>query len=697
MKADSEAPLDVAYQQEMSRDIEELKGDSPWSFWMGPAFLLCTLALVSWLSPQEIGIWLLATLAGMALCVRYQMKGCIYAILLLAAFSAARHSSILGGHVVYFGIEGSLACSFLIMALAIEQRFSKLKCLNEQATAQSLTIGNLEQNIAKLIESSQAEQIALAERAATKEKELEDIQSELSSVLVLNEVLRKTTAAQLKESRERAEALIDRERKIAFLTSERDQLESQLETFRSESSVIQEHEKVSQELNQARCEYAQLQLMHEHLENAYQQKTNSLEMAESEGREGLLQVKTMQEKLASLEADHQTLKADREALLEKLHGTYASEEAMRHWQEEKENLETKLKAAGEKVFAKDAIIQEFEERLIQAEKTFGEKKRSLEESIHSLQNQIDESVSECLSLSTLTEALREASASQLVELQDKEAQNEALASNNKSLADELDKLRSESLIIQENIKLSDEIRTKEYELDQLRKELHNVSYLYDKQSDHAEEIHQKLCAFSAEKQAIQQEIGALRAENHLLKSQVEQLTKDKSASLGSIQKLQELNNEKNLLQERLKAAELELATLSKRQAPNPMPVKENPALQAEREALFDKLADAESRLAIMEERVKKSAQLEALHNQLKAQFEEKNVVLHDTRAQLFRTDTELQKLKLEKQQKELEPPFFSNEIQTSISQLEAELVDLQTENQELQAMISQLLKEKADS
>ncbi len=687
MKAETETPFDVAYQQKVG-EIEDLSGDSPWSFWMGPAFLLCTLALVSWLSPQELTYWLLATLSGMALCVRYRMRGCVWAVFFLVVFSAARHGSMLEHHVLYFGIEGSLACSFLIMSLAIDQRFSKLKHLQEKSSAQALTIGHLEQHAAKLMESSQIQLITLQEKIREKEKEFEDVQSELSSISVLNEVLRKTTAAQLKESREKSDALIDRERRVAFLTSERDELERQLETLRSESSLLQEHEKIAEQLNEIRCEYAQLQLIHEHLENAYQQKTNSLETSESFLQEARLEVSALQEKLAQIQKDHEELKIDREKLWEKLHGAFASEEAIRQWQSERNVLEAKLLEASELVAAKAASASQLEERLAKTEKAFEEKKHSLEKSMQTLQNQFDESVSECFSLSTLTETLRE-------ELSRQKDLASQLSSEKAVLADEIGWLRSESLIIQENVKLSDALRTKEYELEQLTKELHNVSYLYDKQSDHAEEIHQKLCAFSAEKQAIQQEIGAIRAENQMLKTEVEQLTKDATSSLSSIQKLQELHNEKNLLQERLKAAELELATLSKRQTPAALPIKESPALQAEREALFEKLADTQSRLAIMEERVRKTSQTEALYQQLKAQFEEKNTVLHETRSQLFRADTELQKLRLEKQQKELESPPLTEEIQTAVSELETELSDLIAENHHLQEMISQLLKEKS--
>jgi hypothetical protein len=82
-------------------------------------------------------------------------------------------------------------------------------------------------------------------------------------------------------------------------------------------------------------------------------------------------------------------------------------------------------------------------------------------------------------------------------------------------------------------------------------------------------------------------------------------------------------------------------------------------------------------------------QLQCLYKQLKSQFEERNEVLHQTRANLFKADTELQTLRLKNELDTQDEPF--KEIVQELSSLEKEVSALKEENQELEETITYLI------
>ena len=84
------------------------------------------------------------------------------------------------------------------------------------------------------------------------------------------------------------------------------------------------------------------------------------------------------------------------------------------------------------------------------------------------------------------------------------------------------------------------------------------------------------------------------------------------------------------------------------------------------------------------------AQIEPLFKQLKNQFDEKNKVLHQTRSELFKADTELKTMQIEKDQSALLLP-------EEIFELDEEIVRLEEENQELQDLVSVLSGQQIDS
>ncbi|MBX9744953.1 MAG: hypothetical protein K2X08_07075 [Chlamydiales bacterium] len=530
--------------------------DEPWLFWIGPGSILSTCTAAIWLEPQNFFYWLSLSLLGLFLCSCYKMRGCIYAVGMLALVSAVQHGWLLQEHLLSIGLEGALACSFLIVALASAQRCSALRALQETLVAGQSAIGHLEQNIAALMSSSQAQQVGLQEKIAQLQKDQGEMESELSSIVILNEVLRKNSAAQLKNVAEKSEALLDRERRIGCLIKEREDLFQELERIKKDSSLTQENKRLLDELNARRLDEAQVQCMGETL--------------------SALQDKLMhQEELAS--------------------------ERLQALSVEKERLQVELEHL-QKSFSQKAELELENGRLV----------RELDQA--------------------------HANESEMRQLQEDAA-----------------KLR-EQLIAQEK-QLANTVQGK----------------------------NQKL---------LEEEISSLRRESLLSQVHIEQLSDELAQSLNSLQSFEQLQMEKNALQERLRLAEVEIANLMRKVQPQPSSSssKEHSAKQAEREVLLAKLAHKESYLAQLEERLKKSSHIESLYSQLKAQFEEKNTALHETRSQLFYTDTQLQKLHLEIAHKELEAPLFSPDWEKELSTLEQELHELKLENEGLQQVISELMK-----
>jgi hypothetical protein len=101
----------------------------------------------------------------------------------------------------------------------------------------------------------------------------------------------------------------------------------------------------------------------------------------------------------------------------------------------------------------------------------------------------------------------------------------------------------------------------------------------------------------------------------------------------------------------------------------------------------------ETKLIEKEMGSQQSLQIELLYQQLKAQFEEKNQILHQTRAKLFQSDTELQTLQKKLQEKEFETQPLFNEMNEEVGLLAEEMFALQCENQELQTLISYLMQQ----
>jgi hypothetical protein len=674
-------------QKETSVSAKRSLSDEPWLFLAGPVFLLCTITIAVWLHQQELLYWLLASLIGMALCVHYKIRGCVYTMIVLAVFAFVRHGWFIDQHLWNLGLEGSLACGFVITALAADQRFSLLQSIHNLSEAQGATIGHLEQNVAMLMGASQAQQISLQEKIEEKQKELEDVQSELSSILILNEVLRKNSASQLQESVQMAEILLDRDRRIGYLLAEREELSQTLEHLRDESRLTQENEQLLHELNASRVDLEQIRCMSETIAH-------------------------LTEQLAENGQPVSKLKAENERLLGELKAKQQDEARMQSMNETIGHLTQKLASQEESASNRFRALTIEKQKLQELLDVAKINTQNLEERVQKLSVELAQSL---LSVQAL----------------------EFVQAERKILQDNLQAAELErQQLLQESQQHLQQIQT-------LNESLADLTQQLAGQRDPSSIA---FYALKAEKQTVIEELKGVKSENQMLQNRLQQLSEELGHSLTSLQKLEQLQTEKNFLQDRLRVAELELSTLTKKSEvtfsptlpqelpPSLLSLKKwedlqteknffqerlqqaeielsrlvqktesqpfsssapiKPALHAEREILLAKLSETQSHLSLLEERLKKSSQVETLYEQLKAQFEEKNAVLHETRAQLFRTDTELQKLQIEKEQQVLEVDPFSTEIGQEIAALEQEISELHLENEQLQQIISDLLKKE---
>lgn len=166
-------------------------------FW-GPVFLLISLGATAKMAiPYDL---LLVSSFGFILSAKLQIRGAAYSLAALGLIVAIRHAFFIEDHLWQLGIEGSIALGFLITALSFEEQFHFVNALECQIETQKVAFLNLEEEHSTFQETAQNQKILFQEKVDETQKELEELQIEYSSLLILNEVLRKTSAKQLKEA-----------------------------------------------------------------------------------------------------------------------------------------------------------------------------------------------------------------------------------------------------------------------------------------------------------------------------------------------------------------------------------------------------------------------------------------------------------------------------------------------------------------
>jgi|GEM_PF-2846908 chromosome segregation ATPase len=781
--------------REENQEIKERDIEAPWLFLAGPFFLLCTFAVATWSNDSMNLYWLAAALIGMTLCACYKLRGCVFAIILLGLISALKHGFLITDHFWQFGLESSLACGLLITSLTLDQRKSLLRGLQETANIRGSTISNLEEELAKLMGTSQSQQIFLQEKLVETQKEREESQSEVSSILILNEVLRKTTARQTEEAEQLAEGSLDKQRRIASLLDEIDALQNELARVSDLSGVAKENARLLEELNCARSDRAQTDLLNEMLAHYAKEAEKAPEITEvihvlrEENQAIQEELKAAKEEVQMLSEISQVHFKESQAIQEELEAAKIelqtfSEISQAHY-EEKLAIQKELEAAKEEVQTLTETSQAHYEENQAIQEELGAAKEEVQmlsetsqahfEDSQAIQKELGTAKAQVQMLSVhLQQASRE-SERLAGGVLDKQRRIESLLDEINAMQNELARVNDLSDAAKKNAELLDELNSARADREQTHLMNEMLTRLNVTEAQKTQTSSETLHGFHAEKQAVQEELGAAKAEVQMLSVHLQQVSEELARALGSLKKFEPLQLEKRFLQERLQAAELELASISqkmkpsahsssqeksekiefldklskqelliknlqeelktavqatalhqqlkeeielktaelhesriklfqadtqmqqllieKKQLQSSVPQsssQENPAVRVEKETLLHKLTAQESLLDGLEERLKNVAQTETLYKQLKEQFEEKNSVLHDTRAKLFRADTQLQQLLIEKEHHTLEEKPISKELENEISSLEQEVSELREENDQLQEIITSL-------
>jgi hypothetical protein len=269
------------------------------SLWqiLGPIFVIAAYALAP-RDPLILGVGVL----GLLLSSRWQLRGFSYALALLGLAAIGEHAFLTNRHLWQLGLEGSYAIAFFITSLSSQQRTSTLQSLSGQLNARDASIRNLEEEALKTHESSTSLQIALQEKIDAIQKEIEGVQSELSSLLILNEVLRKTEAVHAREKASAFDELLDTQRKMAYVQTELEESERMAARLADGNALITENRELAVQLNGARFAKEQARLISETL--AREHAKESLRATESTTR-----LLALQSQFSALKMESDTLHA----------------------------------------------------------------------------------------------------------------------------------------------------------------------------------------------------------------------------------------------------------------------------------------------------------------------------------------------------------------------------------------------------
>lgn len=351
------------------------------SFWqiLGPISLLCTVALAarSWI-PVDL---LVLALIGLYLCARWQMRGCVYALISLGIAALVRHAFVSSQHLWELGLEASLGCAFLITALAFEKGSLFIQSLTDQIETRGAALQNTEEDLAKEREAALSTQLSLQEKIDSLQKELEEMQSEHSSLFILNEVLRKTSARHLEENRKVVEELLDAQRFLGALKIRSEALEKEVARLSSEEGLVRQNGDLLKELNAARSQKEQTHLINEMLARLHAKESLKAKEAYEQLQASQQEIAQKEEQLALARGEMKMLSVHLEQTALDLQNARAAQETVVEIQTQNNFLRERLEAAEREM----ALLQKRKDPELENQVALLQKeKEELEEKIHAL-------------------------------------------------------------------------------------------------------------------------------------------------------------------------------------------------------------------------------------------------------------------------------------------------------------------------
>ena len=314
----------------------------PVSLW-GPVFLFCALSLAAGSGvPYD---WLALALGGYYLCARWQLRGCVYALILIGLAAVVKHAFIESGHLWHLGLQGSLSCSLFLAALGFEWESSRAVSLAAQIETGKAALKNVEEEFEQARQSASLQHAALQDKIGSLQKELDEVQADFSSLGILNDVLRKTTARHKEEKEALSEQSIDLQHRIGTLQSELVQTQKELARVKGSDALVLENQKLMKELNAARYDKEQTHLINETLARLHA-KENLRARESAERIEAILAEKMqMQQELVGARTEAKIYSGNHEQTARELEKTRQMVRELGEVQTQKNFLQERLQSA----------------------------------------------------------------------------------------------------------------------------------------------------------------------------------------------------------------------------------------------------------------------------------------------------------------------------------------------------------------
>lgn len=319
----------------------------------GPLFILCTIALSATAIPVEL---LCASVLGLYLAARWHVRGAIYSVVFLSIISVVRHLLVPAHPLWQLGLETSLGLAFLITGFGFEQGVSFTRSLQEKIDVSQSSLTHLEEELSKTKESALLQQIGNQEKILSLQKELEDLQTDHSSLLILNEVLRKQTARCIQESEQSARALSDQKNEMDFLKQELEMARKDLEWVSNHEGLAIQNRELFAELNAARLAKEQTHLINETLARLYYRESLRAKEAQQETasfadqlvaarKEAERIAEPLQERLNQAQREIQTLNIQFEKVVQQAQAGQSAFAQLQEISQERNFLKERLQAA----------------------------------------------------------------------------------------------------------------------------------------------------------------------------------------------------------------------------------------------------------------------------------------------------------------------------------------------------------------
>lgn len=262
-------------------------------FWqlVGPLFILCTFAL----APQNYFIFS-AGVIGLFLSAKFRNAGFIASLILLTTIAVLEHFYSTPFQLWSLGLISSYAMAFFITAQSATRHQIFVRSLFSQLETRDSFATSLEEEVNKTRLEITEQQVKAQEKIETLQKQLEEIQAEQSSLLVLNEVLRKTTANHMQKKDLLTEELYQLQNRLTTELSEKETLKSQL----SNTVTSEQNHLLVEELNAARREREQTHTLKETLERLHNHEQQRAHAAYSQLSAMELEKSELNQTIASL-------------------------------------------------------------------------------------------------------------------------------------------------------------------------------------------------------------------------------------------------------------------------------------------------------------------------------------------------------------------------------------------------------------